>query len=250
MKGMRLITIAMVATTATMSVLTCSDDVAPPLIFAAASLVDVMEETAEQYEEATGEEVRFSFGGSNLLANQITAGAKADAVIVAGKTPVSKLVNSGDAGEGDEIGIFTNRLVAVQPSGSTSSHATPQALVGAGRIAMPDPATAPAGEYFQNALKESGLWDELESQIVPTLDVRAALAAAASGNVAYAFVYETDAISTDGVEIVFVFENVSDASIPRYYALPLVDEQPTNRFIRYLSSPEATTIFEKYGFSR
>ena len=50
------------------------DDV--PLIFAAASLSNVLTESAEVYERDTGRQVEFSFGGSLTLANQI---AKLDA---------------------------------------------------------------------------------------------------------------------------------------------------------------------------
>ena len=246
----RFIAIVAATTIAATSVFACSNDTEPPLIFAAASLIDVLEEVAEHYESETGEKVRFSFGGSNLLANQIIAGANADAVIVAGKTPIHNLIEDGKANQGDETKIISNNLVAVRSKNSTSTHSTPDQLINAGKIAMPDPATAPAGEYFEAALTELNLWNQLQDQIIPTLDVRAALAAATSGNVAYAFVYETDAISTDDVEIAFTIETTSEASKPRYYAMPLTDDDETNRFIDYLTSPQATAIFEDHGFIR
>ena len=89
-------------------------------MFAAASLVDVMEDIGNQYERETGETVRFNFGGSNLLANQIASGARADAVIVAGRTPIEALVEHGSLSEGDAVPVFSNRLVVVEPIGSES----------------------------------------------------------------------------------------------------------------------------------
>ena len=50
------------------SVTACTPTNRDPLIFAAASLVDVMEEVATAYEEETGRKVRFNFAGSNLIA--------------------------------------------------------------------------------------------------------------------------------------------------------------------------------------
>ncbi len=244
------IAIAVVATIAAISVFACSSNPEPPLIFAAASLIDVLEEIADEYEAETGESVRYSFGGSNLLANQIIAGANADAIIVAGKTPIDKLIDDSKANQGDEIEIISNNLVAVRATNSQTHHTTPDELIDAGKIAMPDPATAPAGEYFEAALTELNLWDQLQDQIIPTLDVRAALAAATSGNVAYAFVYETDALSTEDVEIAFTIETTSEASKPRYYAMPLTNDEKTNRFIDYLTSPQAAAIFENHGFIR
>ena len=57
-----------------------------PLIFAAASLSDVLTESAEIYERETGKRVNFSFGGSITLANQVaTLGAPADGVFLVGE---------------------------------------------------------------------------------------------------------------------------------------------------------------------
>ena len=237
-------------TFAAISVLGCSKADNPPLIFAAASLVDVMEEIADAYEQETSETVRFSFGGSKLIANQIIAGADADAVIVAGKSPIALLVADDIVEVGSETQVFTNRLVVVSRADYQAGVAQLDELVGVGKIAFPDPATAPAGEYFESAMRELGIWDQLEDQLVPTLDVRAALSAASTGNVEYAFVYETDAISSDDVEIVAVWEGLSDSTLPKYYAASITGNDRADRFIEFLVSPNAMSILKSHGFSR
>ena len=244
--GVIVATAAVVAITA--SVTACTSKNTSPLIFAAASLVDVMEEVAVAYEEETGDKVRFNFAGSNLIANQIIAGAPANGVIVAGRTPIDKLVSANEVSYDDAIHVLSNRLVAVRQSGGDRSINGAEELIGAGRIAMPDPDTAPAGEYFEAALRERGLWEQLESQIIPALDARAALAAALTGSVAYALVYETDAASTDDVEIAFEIESSSDATQPKYFAAPLQDDESTEAFIDFLATPKAIAIFKRYGF--
>ena len=196
----------------------CNNADHPALIHAAASLVDVLTEISTQYEDETDNHVRFNFAGSNLIANQIVTGAPADAVILAGKTPIDKLIQAEKTTQSETIQILSNTLVAVRSANSNASHQHPAQLVGAGKIAMPDPKTAPAGEYFQAALRELDILDQIQPQIVPTINVRAALAAAASGNVAYALVYRTDAISTDDVQIAFTFQTQSEAVTPRYFA--------------------------------
>ena len=246
--GVIVATAAVVAIAA--SVTACTSKNAPPLIFAAASLVDVMEEVAAAYEDETGHKVRFNFAGSNLIANQIIAGAPANGVIVAGRTPIDKLVSADKISEGDEIHVLSNRLVAVRQSSDDRSINDLKELVGAGRIAMPDPDTAPAGEYFVAALRERGLWEQLEPQIIPALDARAALAAASTGSVAYALVYETDAASTDDVEIAFEIESSSDATQPKYFAAPLQGDESTETFTDFLATPKAIAIFERYEFRR
>ena len=113
---------------------------------------------------------------------------------------------------------------------------------------MPDPDTAPAGEYFETALRELGVWEELEPQIIPALDARAALAAASTGSVDYALVYKTDADSTDNVEIAFAIESRSDATEPKYYAAPMLENDDAVTFVEYLATPRATAIFARHGF--
>lgn len=250
MKGRRLIAATASMISGVIALVACAGGEESPLIFVAASLVDVMEDVGGQYEQETGETVRFNFGGSNLLANQITAGASADAVIVAGTTPIEKLIDHGALESGETVPIFTNRLVVVAASASGSNLTDLTDLVDVGRIAMPDPFTAPAGEYFEAALKEIGVWHALQNQIIPTLDVRAALAAMMTGNVAYALVYETDAISAENVEIAFAIESGSDATKPRYYAARVSDDLRVDRFIAFLGSQGAMSIIEDYGFSR
>ncbi len=250
MKGRRPIVLTTLVTLAAFAFVACSDVEGSPLIFAAASLVDVMGEIQAEYEKESGQSVRFNFGGSNLLANQISTGAQANAVIVAGQTPFEKLIDRGKVKEGDVVGVFANRMVIVNPSGAKSSITNLSDLVGAGRIAMPDPTTAPAGEYFEAVLRERGDWDNLRDQIIPTLDVRAALAAVMTRNVAYAFVYQTDAMTTTEVEIALSIESYSEATTPRYYASRISGDSSADRFLGFLTSMKAAAILESYGFSR
>ena len=55
----------------------------PLLVFAAASLTNVMEDIGKAYTQETGQPVKFSFASSSALARQIEAGARADVFISA-----------------------------------------------------------------------------------------------------------------------------------------------------------------------
>ena len=244
--SMILATAAAVAILASVTACTATDRA--PLIFAAASLVDVMEEVATAYEEDTDRKVRFNFAGSNLIANQIIAGAPANGVIVAGQTPIDKLVSAGKISADDATHVLSNRLVAVTQSNNQRTFNSVEELVGSGRIAMPDPNTAPAGEYFEAVLREQNIWTHLQPQIIPTLDARAALAAASTGTVPYALVYKTDAASTDTVNIAFTIESKSNATQPKYYAAPILHNNAAKLFFEYLLTPSAITIFTRHGF--
>ena len=69
----------------------------------------------------------------------------------------------------------------------------PRDLAAFKTIAVADPQAVPAGVYARRWLEGLGLWTELAPRVVPTLDVRAALAAVESENAEAGIVYRTDA---------------------------------------------------------
>ena len=227
----------------------CSNNPSP-LVFAAASMSDVLTEIADSYKLETGRKVRFSLGGSKALAVQIAdLGAPADAVVFAGETPFGALEQAGMIDPDGRVDILTNRLV-VASRGEKISGLADLAGKSGGLVAIADPMLAPAGEYAIAALEHAGVLDDLNSRTVRTLDVRAALAAVSSGNVRFAIAYETDVLAVDGVEIA--------AEIPQDYYPPIVypaavikhsdAEDSATRFIEYLQTERAREIFESHGF--
>ena len=53
------------------------------VVFGAASLTNVLQEIGAEYTKKTGNEVRFSFAASSVLARQIEAGTRADVFLSA-----------------------------------------------------------------------------------------------------------------------------------------------------------------------
>ena len=99
----------------------------------------------------------------------------------------------------------------------------------------------PAGVYARRYLESLGLWDRLAPKVVPTLDVRAALAAVDSGNADAAFVYRTDAAVAHRAVIVF---RVPLSAGPRIvYPAALVANAPrgaaARAFLTYLQGPRS-----------
>jgi len=90
----------------------------------------------------------------------------------------------------------------------------------------------------------------VESKVVPTENVRAALAAVEAGNVEAGIVYKTDAAISKGVKIAYAVPAEDSPAISYAMAVVRGAKQPVaaNRFLRYLDSEDAATVFEKYGF--
>lgn len=222
-----------------------------PLIFAAASLADVLDEAATAYEQQTGSRVQFSFGGSTTLANQIaSAGAPADAVIFAGAGPMRVLVDEGIVEASHVMTVASNRLVVVRRRGDSNIEpGSFREMVSAGSIAIADPALAPAGAYARAALENIGVWEVVQPRLVPSLDVRAALAAVETDNADWGIVYLSDALSSPGVEIVVEIPPQTYPTIS-YLAAAIRASSTAVGFINFLRTATGQSILETHGFGR
>ena len=225
----------------------------PLTVMAAASLADALPVIGDAFERANGRAVQFDFASSGILRAKIEAGARPDLFIAASSAEVDQLQSSGRVRPDDRRDLLTNRLVCVVPRRSTASISAPTDLAtpSVRRIAIGDPAHVPAGRYAQEALRRIGLWDRLQGRLVPSADVRAALAQAESGAVDAAIVYRTDATAGTDVRIAFEFPESSHAPI-LYPAACLADAPhpaAAKAFLAFLTSAPASAVFSSYGFT-
>lgn len=224
----------------------------PPLVVSvASSLTDVMGEIARRYRAATGQEARVNAAGSNVLARQIIEGARVDVFISADATQMDLVELAGRVVGATRVDLLTNQLVVVGAPGSTLRLTGARDLAGPGirRLALGNPESVPAGVYARRWLDGAGVWTALAPRIVPTLTVRAALAAVRAGRVDAAVVYATDARSAPSVPVLWAVP-VSDAPPIRYPAAAVSDRQrpAAERFLTYLRGGEAGAVFLAAGF--
>lgn len=226
-----------------------------PLVFAAASTKDALEEVGRAHRARTGVDVRFSWGGSGDLARQILEGAPADAFVSADDAKMDELEKAGRLRPGSRRELLSNRIVVIVPKVPEAAASRPSSardLISLARIAIADPKSAPAGLYARAWLSHEGVLDAVEPRLVPALDARAALAAVENGAVDAGVVYRTDASSSKGVAIAFEPTWQPKISYPvalvaRPSARPATVDA-ARAFVESLSAPEARAVFERHGF--
>ena len=218
------------------------------LVFAAASLTEPLQELGEAYRTKTGTAVRFSFGASSDLARQIEAGAPADVFFSADTAKMDALESKGFVRRGDRREFLSNALVVVVPASSSIRITGPKDLVRLPRLALADPEGVPAGIYARRWLESVGLWPEIRGKVVPALDVRAALAAVASGAVPAGIVYKTDAGISRRVRVAFT---VRDGPAILYSVAKLAhsSSRAAGSFAEFLAGPAERAVFERRGFT-
>ena len=219
-------------------------------VFAAASLTDALYELVSLFElQQPGITVHTHVGPTSLLARQIQQGAPADIFMAASPDWVDYL-REEDLIKGPEINFAGNTLIVlgspVAPSVTNFSE-----LKSVQHLAVADPSHVPAGVYSKHALQCAGIWEVMESVVIPTLDVRAALTAVISEAADYAMVYGSDAGLAP--ELKFMFQ-VPDSCTPEIDYLICVlrgSESPklAADFITFATDSTRKNLWARFGFS-
>jgi molybdate transport system substrate-binding protein len=223
------------------------------LVFAAASLTDVLAELSSAWKSSTGGTVRLSFAASSVLARQIEAGGEADVFISADPQWMDYLQSRNLIDGASRSDLAGNRLVLIAPADSdlaiTISADFPlAAALRGGRLATGDPRTVPAGRYARDALIRLRVWNDVADRLVPADNVRSAMLFVARGEVPLGIVYATDAAMDPKVRIVDTFPAYTHAPIVYPAAATRGASRDAAVFIEFLTGDRARAIFRKFGF--
>jgi molybdate transport system substrate-binding protein len=222
------------------------------LVFAAASLSDPLQALGASYQRQSGVPLSFNFGASNLLARQILEGAPADLFASADETQMDRLQARGLVAASGRRDLLSNLLVTVALKDSPLKVSTAAGLAdpAVSRIAVADPRAVPNGVYARQYFKRIGLWQRLSGKVIPTENVRASLQAVESGNVDAAVVYQSDALTSRKVRVLF---QVAQRQGPRIlYPFAVLREsahaEAARRFLDYLATDQSLAVFLAAGF--
>ena len=221
-------------------------------VHAAASLTEAMKEIATTYEKQSGDKLQLNFGASSLLARQIEEGAPADLFLSADEAKMDNLENKGLLLPGTQRSLLSNLLVIVVSSDARAVPKSASDLVKPEykKIALAQPDSVPAGIYAREYLQKLGLWEKVKDKVVPTENVRAALAAVESGNVEAGFVYKTDSLISKKVKVAVEISATEGPKISYPLAVIKSSKEPerAKKLEEYLAGAEARKVFEKFGF--
>ena len=236
-----------------LGVLPCGPAVAEELnLYAAASLTEALKEISASYESRSGNKLVLNFAASSTLARQIQEGAPADLFFSADEAKMDALEKRRLLMPGTRRSLLSNTLVIVQRQDTQVLLAAPQDLAkdAIRRIALAEPQSVPAGIYAKEYLRQLHLWGKVIDKVVPTENVRAALAAVEAGNADAAIVYKTDAGIARQIRVAY---EVPAGAGPRIsYPLAVLKESrhpdAARDLLSYLLSEPSREVFRRYGF--
>ena len=253
----------LVVLTLTMLIVGCGESDAPEqekpalVVFAAASLRDVVRDLEARFSEAHQADVIYNFAGSNTLAQQLRAAPVADVFLSANPEWVEVLDRAGLTLPESRRNFVSNRLALISRKDAEFYLSAPGRLpaLAFSFLALADPEAVPAGRYAKTFLQavataDRSVWEAVKDKIVPTADVRAVLGLVESDPDIIGIVYRTDALSSDRVQV--VYEVPPGLHQPIVYCAVALKNRPqpvlTARFLDFLHSPEAVAIYNTHGF--
>lgn len=223
------------------------------LVFAAASLTNVLNELSNTWTSTSGVPVKLSLAASSVLARQIEAGGKGDVFISADQEWMDYLQSRNLINKPTRRNLVGNRLVLIAPADSrielkiTAGFDLAGAL-GKQRLATGDPDTVPVGRYARSALISLGVWDEVQDRLVRADNVRSAMMFVARGEVPLGIVYNTDALVDSKVRVVDTFPANTHAPITYPAAALQGARSEAAPFVAFLASPGAADTWKRFGF--
>jgi molybdate transport system substrate-binding protein len=213
-------------------------------VLAAASLTDVFEELAQDFEDEQGAEVEFSFGSSTDLAEQAADGAPGDVLATADRASMQIAEDTGVTG--DVVDFATNVLVIVTPPDNPAGIETLEDLADATWVRCAD--EVPCGRVALGVLDANGVTAEPVSL---EEDVRATLDKVISGEADAGLVYATDAVAA-GDDVVATIEIPgAEEQLTSYYAGTLEQaEEPglAQEWVDLLTSDIGQQALTEAGF--
>jgi molybdate transport system substrate-binding protein len=219
----------------------------------AASLQDAMGRLGPAFEQAhPGTRVRFDFGGSGTLEQQIEHGAPADVFFSAASKQMNELAAKGLILNDTRRDLLRNQVVLIAGPADSGLHSFADLAQPAAKlIALGDPGSVPAGEYGRQVLQSLGLWHAVQGKLVLAKDVRQVLTYVETGNADAGIVYATDARLSGKVRVVATAPESSHA--PVVYPIAVVKDSRNialaRAFVQFLEGERAGQVFASLGFT-
>lgn len=220
------------------------------LVGAAASLTDAMNEIKPIFEEKENCTLNFTYAASGTLQKQIEEDGGIDVFISASEAKMNE-VNDKDLMVKESIfPLLKNKLVLIKNKEANEDINMENFIEKSNKIAIGQPDVVPAGQYAKQSLESLNLWESGQEKFVFAKDVRAVLAYVSTGECESGFVYKSDAVIDDNVEI--AEEVKDDVHDPIVYPAGIVkstkNQELAQKFLDFLKESEAKDILTKYGF--
>jgi molybdate transport system substrate-binding protein len=220
-------------------------------VLAAASLTQVFTAIGRDFERGhPGSTVRFSFGPSDGLAEQIIEGAPGDVYASASPVEMDRVQTQGPGV--DHRGDFArNSLTVITPADDPAGIVSLRDLTRPGVELVLAAEGVPAGDYAREVLRNAGILAAATANVVSNeSDVKGVVQKVLLGEADAGIVYRTD-VTPDVASRVRQIDIPPSLNVMADYPIAVVDGSPhpdlAAAFVRYVLGP-GQEVLRRYGF--
>jgi molybdate transport system substrate-binding protein len=217
-------------------------------VFAAASLTESFTQIGKQFEAAhPGDHVKFSFGPSSGLAEQITSGAPADVFASAAPANMDQVVSAGDAASPQNFAKNAME-VATPPDNPGNVESVNDLADDSVKVALCQP-QVPCGVVAAEVFKNAGI---TVKPVTLQPDVKSVLTQVETGNVDAGMVYVTD-VKAAGSKVKGVTIPASDNASTLYPIATISsskNKSEAQAFMNYVLSSAGQQVLAAAGFEK
>lgn len=218
----------------------------PLLVAAASDLQGAFTELAETYTAQTGRPVRFSFGSSGQLAEQLKNGAPFELYASASARYVDEVLAAGRGEPASRAEYAVGRLAVWTPDEEVAlgELVAPRFR----RIAIANPEHAPYGLAAHQALDSAGVLDRVQDRLVLGESVTDTLRLATSGNADAALVALSLVVDGAGRYVVVPEQAHAPLRQALLVTAPPARQEAAQAFADLVLAPEGRRLLARYGF--
>jgi len=216
-------------------------------VFAAASLTESFSTLGRQFEAAhPGTTVKFNFGASSSLAENINQGAPADVFASASPKNMQQVVNADGASDSKTFAKNVMQIAVPADNPADVREVTDLARSNV-KVALCQP-QVPCGAVAQQVFRNVNI---TVKPVTQGADVKAVLTTVRLGEVDAGMVYQTD-VRAAGTEVRGI-EIPADQNATTSYPIAALTEAPNPAgaaaFVDYVLSPDGEKVLEQAGFT-
>lgn len=227
----------------------------PTTIAVAANMKDAFSEISSAFRATGKPELRVVYGSSGNLTTQIMNGAPFSLLIAADEYFPLELYKKGKAiDEGSVYAIGKLALIAKNSSGTIlvdNKTDIAKAIIKANKVAIAKPELAPYGRAAIEYMKAEGLWEIAKNKLVYGDNVGAIMSYVLTGAADLGFTALSLAKSSEVAKEASYLSLNSKLYEPIKQRMILIKGAQPEAFelYRFMQSPQAKVILQKYGYT-
>jgi molybdate transport system substrate-binding protein len=218
------------------------------LVYCGAGMREPMDEIAMAFEERTGVKIHYNYGGSNTLLSQMELTQQGDAYMPGATSYIDTAREKGFINT--EANVVYHVPTIIVPKGNPAGITSLEDLAKPGvKVELGDPEAAAIGKLSDSLLKQNGIFDDVQANIIArTATVNELIVHTSLGQTDAAIIWE-DLFESEKLEKINIPKEQNIVKVVPIGSLTFSEYPETaNDFINFVASDEGKAIFTTHGF--